>query len=54
MDRTAELVREWMHKAEHDVGMALLALEKPMTGRKFLLMKCSKLISVRLPSKSSC
>ena len=22
-----ELVREWMHKAEHDIGMALLALE---------------------------
>lgn len=26
MDRQ-ELVREWMHKAEHDIGMALLALE---------------------------
>ena len=27
MDRTAELVKEWMHKAEHDLGMAQLALE---------------------------
>jgi len=27
MDRIADLVREWMHKAEHDLGMALLAME---------------------------
>lgn len=27
MDRAADLVKEWMHKAEHDLGMASLALE---------------------------
>ncbi len=27
MDKTADLVNEWIHKAEHDLGMALLALE---------------------------
>ena len=27
MGNKAELIREWMHKAEHDLGMAELALE---------------------------
>jgi HEPN domain-containing protein len=27
MDKKTALVREWMHKAEHDLGMAELALE---------------------------
>ena len=27
MDKTTDLVMEWMHKAAHDLGMALLALK---------------------------
>ncbi len=27
MDRRNELIKEWIHKAEHDLGMAELALE---------------------------
>ena len=27
MDNRDELIKEWIHKAEHDLGMAELALE---------------------------
>jgi hypothetical protein len=27
MDKRNELIKEWIHKADHDLGMAKLALE---------------------------
>jgi HEPN domain-containing protein len=35
MDKRHELIKEWIHKADHDLGMAKLALEKGSKGSLF-------------------